>query len=417
MFHIVFTIHVPTTRVPVTMSAVDFKFTPIEDSASYLEFKSLPPFVKSEKVLPRSIFNEVKAELSQVKADLMGVHSIILQDIHNETEQMTMLDRKLHDSCKKINHMYMKNLRFRDKYGTCAGGSRQLQVAKEGVSEVSGHINTIDIVVDEIVKKFVSIDNKLPKSQRLIIEDSINERHYPTLFKLLRERCPEKFVAEQVDQAAVSDEHNEPAIAQPDLEQETEQSPLPSETLHNTDAEEEVEQASVTSEPHQELDVVQSSTNVPEIDGNDEGEINSVKETNSAQDNSDVVERSSEDDVPPNDVHTSGNSAQDSDVKDEQSDDISDTDLNDNASSIAKDIKANTQHDISHSQVSIETSTPSTNIRKFVGVPIASSFTLRSFKKPLKPSTLTTLENISGTDITSSHLSDEDIESLRHDSR
>lgn len=51
------------------MSSVDFKFASIEDSASYHEFKTLPPFVKSEKVLLRTIFNEVRPELNQLKTD------------------------------------------------------------------------------------------------------------------------------------------------------------------------------------------------------------------------------------------------------------------------------------------------------------------------------------------------------------
>ncbi|SMN19999.1 similar to Saccharomyces cerevisiae YEL005C VAB2 Protein with a potential role in vacuolar function, as suggested by its ability to bind Vac8p [Maudiozyma saulgeensis] len=334
------------------------KFVTIEGSTSYDKLKALPPFVKSQNVLLESLFTSVKTELSQVSEDMQSVHKIIESDIKSETEQMTKLDERLRDSAKKINHIYMKNLRFRNKYGTSTHGSKRFQMTKDNVIELEERIGHINKVKDEILNKFIEVDRKLRKNQRLLLPDSINERHYPTLFTLLKKQYPTLFecTPEEIKQDKGDTNYIE-ALGRIDLHRD------------------------VPNYPHH--DIEREHSDIPNISTESNTNYNScIGDTE-----------------PKNDNIMAYTDLGDIDIPDVKSNDI--TNKNDS-------ILDNT---ISSKESS--TSMLTVKDRDRIKVSLSNPFVLGSFKKPSSAKTLTTTKNISASDITSAHLSNQDSKNVQ----
>lgn len=442
------------------------KFETIEGSQPYTKLKTLPPFVKSQDVLFESIFNHVREEMNNVANDMKYVHKIIQSDIKNETEQMTKLDEKLRNSAKRINHIFLKNQRFRDKYGNNSFGSKKFQILKDNVDILNDKIDKIESIGDQILNHFIETDSKLRENHRLLRPDIINERHYPIIFALLKEKHPELFgstepgeITENMENAVHVAVRLESSVDNLESEHGSMVNEEQSPKIVNTDTNKMTTESDLISnetEDDQEI-FDEENTNNELISNNESNNIHPDKQeerelrepTTNKIENHDNEEDL---DVPTNEIENSKtdiNESSDDNLSkvtpidnlegDEISDsnkikDILDTNWNSNVieDSTNENNEGNSEPGVdtplcpteSNNNESIENATitsSSTSSRESktsvlttadlnkIKTSLANPFTLRSFKKPSKAQTLTTMENISASDITNSNVSGENL--------
>lgn len=445
------------------------KFETIEGSQSYTKLKTLPPFVKSQDVLFNSIFTHVKEEMDNVSKDMKYVHKIIQSDIKNESEQMTKLDEKLRNSAKRINHIFLKNQRFREKYGNNSYGSKKFQVLKDNVDTLEEKIESIKSIGDQILNHFIETDCKLRENHRLLRPDIINERHYPTIFALLKEKHPGLFgrsepkdenlesfkslpeadtrpgspvdnvesehnslVKEEQSSKVINTDTNNMILGQDLIGNENENEIVDNNRMlnnENTNSKETSDDENNKIEHHnqEENESKELTIRNPENDENDDDETGNDK--NALNENSkDLLCK----------VSSIENLEEDGHLHNDKMGDTSGTNLgenlikgamNDNNESNAElgvdtplyptepnNDESNENESIISSVTSSkesETSVLKTAEMNKIKTSLANPFTLRSFKKPSKAQTLTTMKNISASDITSSNISVENlVESL-----
>lgn len=329
------------------------KFVTIEGSTSYDKLKAMPSFVRSQDVLLDSLFSSVKTELNQVLEDLQFVHKVIESDIRSETAQMSKLDERLRGSAKKINHIYMKNLRFRHKYGTSTHGSKRFQLTKDNIEELDERIGNISTVKEQILNKFIDVDMKLRKNQRLLLSDSINERHYPIIFALLKKRHPtllDPHTPEEINPNETNIDYIE-GLGHIDLQGDEPDCPVEGIEGEYSDIQ------NTANEINNNFNIITDDT------------LTANENVNMYRDNDDIV-------ISPiilNDVD------------------------NENNASLSSTI----------SSTNIQTSTFTVRDRNRIKTSLSSPFVLGSFKKPSSAKTLATMENISASNITSAHLSNQ----------
>lgn len=357
-------------------------FISIAESLSYQKLKSLKPLVKSDEVSFASIFNAVKPELAQVGEDLVNVHKVIISDIGSELEQMKMLENKLQDSSRKLKHLYSKNSRLREKNNKFSNGSKHFQLIGESCEEIDKRLSSISQISECILQSFITIDNKFPNSQKLLVDDMINERHYPTLFALLKTKFPDQL--SKVEESHTYDNEmvnlTDESVIEP--------------TLDDTDRKSEGIEINEDPQGNTILAFSQNESNyISEPLSQATLEIEHDKLTIDTPDEN----------IESTDDHTITNNPK--------------TELEDNDVSNAGEnaLKMNgsvNKQDASHIHNNSSQYFMSKEINKIVyspiPIPITHSITLPSFKKPSRASTLTSFENISASDIVSDHLSNQD---------
>ncbi|KAG0668072.1 Vac8p binding [Maudiozyma exigua] len=419
------------------------KFETIEGSQSYTKLKTLLPFVRTQDVLFVSIFAHVKEEMNNVTDDLKYVHKVIQSDIKNETEQMTKLEEKLRNSAKRINHIFIKNQRFRDKYGSNAYGSKKFQILKENVDILEEKFDSIETIGDQILNYFIEIDSKLWKNHRLLRPDVINERHYPIIFALLKEKHPEVFQQaeqtgknlEDIDNLTETEIRPQNSLDNIELEHNSivngeitskststgastlnrEQNDIGNDSESNKDA--------VNIESDNDIDISDHERNDLKDSYHDEDPLRQAttddKKTDTKQNDKNCLNENLNDplgkDVPiynsEDDTHFNGNDNEGT-VNNNDANElglgvnspISPTISNENESH-ENEILISSAASSKESKTSVLTTADVNKIK----TSLANPFTLRSFKKPSKAQTLTVMENVSASDITSPNISGENL--------
>ncbi|CCF60670.1 hypothetical protein KAFR_0L00630 [Kazachstania africana CBS 2517] len=185
------------------------QFTLISKCSAYEELIKIKALPGSSEATLASIFDKVKKEFNDVKADLLNIEKVIKSDIAAEIKQAEALESKSKSSDRKVRNSYKKLIKVRSRAYDTEGNLRALLEQKRGVLQISNEVDNINELLKKILVDIDEIDSNLPVTDQLFNANSINREHYPLLFKLLSQAHPEKF--EQITNLTPSSATSEPS--------------------------------------------------------------------------------------------------------------------------------------------------------------------------------------------------------------
>lgn len=176
------------------MSEAAPKFQSIIDSDAFRRLRSIDSVPNYKTLSWNSIFDASKEELDNVKKDIINSYAVVQKDVADETKQMELLEQHLKNSVKKVNYIYSSTLKTRKHNRGYEHSSKILDKLIHGVDALERNMETLTKNMDDIVECLVKTDSKLPTRSQLLSIDSLNQRHYPLLFDMIKRKYPDNFV-------------------------------------------------------------------------------------------------------------------------------------------------------------------------------------------------------------------------------